>query len=110
MKTPKIVMALLTLTVISLSSTQAFAWSSNRPEAPEAPISEPGAPIEEGDPSGQPTLQVCFADNSSGTTFRARGYNDQELIQGEAMRNCQIQSKEAGVDATTCRPLGCRAQ
>jgi len=107
MKTPRIVMTLLALTVISLFSTQAFAWSSNRPEAP---IGAPGAPIEEGDSSGQPTLQVCFADNSSGTTFRARGYNDQELIQSEAMRNCQIQSKEAGVDANSCRPLGCRAQ
>lgn len=107
MKTPRIVMTLLALTVVSLSSTQAFAWSSNRPEAPEAPI---GEPVDNGDSSGAPVLQVCFADNSAGTTFRARGYNDQELIQGEAVRNCQVKSKEDGADPTSCRPLGCRAQ
>lgn len=84
-------------------SQSAHAWSSSRPEAPAPGL---GNGDGGGDNNGQPQLTVCFADNSAGVTFRARGYNDDALVQSEAMRECKVGS----IAPDTCRPLGCRAQ
>jgi len=48
-------------------------------------------------------MTTCFARNDHGVTFRASGRDSSQMIQREAMRNCERSSW----DRFSCRPLGC---